>query len=375
MQIQVDMNHLTVVIVGIFFTSVYSFLGGISVLLYPGRKKQEILLALFLFFESLWLGVAGVAALESGSISPVFLFKISMLFYFFAVFTSNIYVIILTTPDFSFRPIHLLNLIIPLIIILLFAFAKDNMQGRDFLSLYYKDSGKNLVSTVWSLALAFYSPLVLYRLYKIFSLNRGKSYSKGLKLFIRLIAIAILQTILWMIDKVYLMGYLWHLYLISGSTIIYASFLAIKYPNFLHDLKEASRQYVKTRINNVDIDTALQQLDSFMISEKPYLNNKLTLSMLAEQLEYTPHQLSELLNLHLKKSFPSFINSYRIADAKMMMVTEKNKLLIEIAHEVGFQSVPTFNRTFKNETGESPSSYRTKALDRTFSYRNESYIQ
>ena len=48
-----------------------------------------------------------------------------------------------------------------------------------------------------------------------------------------------------------------------------------------------------------------------MTDRKPYRDGALTLQALADAVGATPHMLSQVLNLHLRKSFFVFVNSYR----------------------------------------------------------------
>jgi len=71
------------------------------------------------------------------------------------------------------------------------------------------------------------------------------------------------------------------------------------------------------------------------------------------------HDLSYLLNEGFGKNFFQFINSYRVAEAKRLMLSEKNRHLnlLGIAYSAGFNSKTTFNTAFKRETGMSPSMF------------------
>ena len=48
-----------------------------------------------------------------------------------------------------------------------------------------------------------------------------------------------------------------------------------------------------------------------MTKEHPYRDPDLTLAGLAEQLETTPHKLSEVLNSELSRTFYALVNGYR----------------------------------------------------------------
>ncbi|MCO6478542.1 MAG: AraC family transcriptional regulator [Phaeodactylibacter sp.] len=98
--------------------------------------------------------------------------------------------------------------------------------------------------------------------------------------------------------------------------------------------------------------------------EKPYLDNELRLSGLAEQLDISVHHLSQVLNEQLGKSFSDFINEYRVEHARRLLADPryKGRYVIAIAYESGFNNKTSFNKAFKAHTGMSPSQYRKKKL-------------
>lgn len=103
-----------------------------------------------------------------------------------------------------------------------------------------------------------------------------------------------------------------------------------------------------------------KRLLSIMENEKAFLEEDLTLSKLANQIDTTDKKLSMLLNQYMSTTFYDFINKYRVTAVKEMMASKDfNKLtLLGIAYESGFKSKTSFNRIFKKETGLSPSEYK-----------------
>ncbi|QNL51653.1 ABC transporter permease [Olivibacter sp. SDN3] len=91
-----------------------------------------------------------------------------------------------------------------------------------------------------------------------------------------------------------------------------------------------------------------------------YKDPELSLNSLAEKLQLGPHELSRIINTVLKKSFNDFINEYRVAYViqKMQDPAYDHITLLGIAFESGFNSKTTFNRAFKQLTGESPAAYK-----------------
>lgn len=109
-------------------------------------------------------------------------------------------------------------------------------------------------------------------------------------------------------------------------------------------------------------DVAQEDIDlvkNYMETEKPYLNPELNLSDLAEDLEMTRAQLSQVINAGFQKNFNDFVNSFRI-DAfkdKLKKGEHKQLSLLGIAYDCGFNSKATFNRVFKKLTHTSPTQF------------------
>ncbi|MBS1504539.1 MAG: helix-turn-helix domain-containing protein, partial [Bacteroidetes bacterium] len=101
-------------------------------------------------------------------------------------------------------------------------------------------------------------------------------------------------------------------------------------------------------------------LKKTMESDRYYLDSELSLTSMAEKLGLTTHELSQIVNTGLKKSFADFVNGYRVHDAaaKMQDPEFDHLTLLGIAYESGFNSQRTFNRAFKDVTGKTPLEYK-----------------
>lgn len=106
----------------------------------------------------------------------------------------------------------------------------------------------------------------------------------------------------------------------------------------------------------------LGMLLKFMETEKPYLDDRLTLQKLAEQIGLPEKQLSLLINQHAGKHFFDFINKYRIEDAQALLKQDHRLTVLEVLYQVGFNSKSSFYTAFKKETNLTPTDYR-KSID------------
>lgn len=109
-----------------------------------------------------------------------------------------------------------------------------------------------------------------------------------------------------------------------------------------------------------EIKEYTQRIDLAMVKEKLFLNENLSLRDLAKSIEADPNLVSFILNTGQKKNFYEFINAYRIDEAKTRLTNPayKHLTILGIALESGFNSKTSFNRVFKQLTGQTPSEFQ-----------------
>jgi ligand-binding sensor domain-containing protein/AraC-like DNA-binding protein len=100
-------------------------------------------------------------------------------------------------------------------------------------------------------------------------------------------------------------------------------------------------------------------LVKYMIEEKPFLNQELKQADVAAVLNFSVHEISQVLNSQMQLNFSDFVNSYRIEEVKERVATGKYRkyTVSAIAEQCGFNSKTTFYRAFKKSMGVSPSEY------------------
>lgn len=137
-----------------------------------------------------------------------------------------------------------------------------------------------------------------------------------------------------------------------------------RHPEFLQILiKEArKKRYEKSLLKGYATDELCSRLQHLMDTEKVYAYEDITLKQLADELELTPHQLSQLLNEKLNMNFNTFVNQFRIRDAKHMLIEEPQRSVLSIAYAVGFNSKSSFYDAFSRFTGKTPQKYRKDNL-------------
>lgn len=96
-----------------------------------------------------------------------------------------------------------------------------------------------------------------------------------------------------------------------------------------------------------------------------YKQQGLTLAMLADDIAYPEYKLRRLINQTLGfRNFNSFLNAYRVEDAKRLLADPENARMqiTQVALGLGYGSVAPFNRAFKNSEGVTPSAYRKRQI-------------
>lgn len=186
--------------------------------------------------------------------------------------------------------------------------------------------------------------------------------------------------VFWILDIIFSLSEKYTIYdsvssLIYLYVVFYITFYWLKqkeiFPFNLNEIKE-----IKTIINEESIqednrkkiisDEKLElikiELLELMNSRKPFLDSDLSLVNLAIILNISSHQLSYVINKGFEENFYQFINSFRVKEAKKLILDPKNShlSLLGIGFEVGFNSKTVFNTTFKKITGLTPSEFKNK---------------
>jgi AraC-like DNA-binding protein len=111
------------------------------------------------------------------------------------------------------------------------------------------------------------------------------------------------------------------------------------------------------------IQQTSEALIKAMETDKLFLNPELNVSVLAQQIAVPQKTISAVLNQHMQKSFNEFVNGYRVEafKEKICQPGMEQLTIAGVAAECGFNSQATFQRTFKEITGLSPSAYLKSA--------------
>lgn len=168
---------------------------------------------------------------------------------------------------------------------------------------------------------------------------------------------------------VIVLGFIWPLlttttFILSYSILIGLAFFAatltlLRFPSIEADVAEAAQaSYAESTLKNIDRPAVLRQLEKLMLEDKIYRLENLNLAMLAEQLQLTTHQLSELINSEFQQGFSRFIRQHRIEEAKKLLLDEPQASVLSIGMTVGFSTQSNFYTAFRDLVGIAPGQYR-----------------
>jgi AraC family transcriptional regulator, transcriptional activator of pobA len=139
----------------------------------------------------------------------------------------------------------------------------------------------------------------------------------------------------------------------SQDVIVSQIELLLNYSNRFY-----KRQFITRKAANNDLLTALENILSDYFNNETGLTKGLpTVQYLAEQLNVSPHYLSDMLRSLTGQNAQQHIHQKLIEKAKEILSTT-NLSVAEIAYQLGFEQPQSFNKLFKRKTNQSPLAFR-----------------
>jgi AraC-like DNA-binding protein len=118
----------------------------------------------------------------------------------------------------------------------------------------------------------------------------------------------------------------------------------------------------KVGLDGPAADPALLDRLRRVMEEGAYRQEGLSIRGLAERVGTQEHKLRQMINAELGfKNFNAFLHHYRIREAQQALTDPARAHLgvAQIAYEVGYRSLGTFNKAFKDVTGRTPTEIRS----------------
>lgn len=111
------------------------------------------------------------------------------------------------------------------------------------------------------------------------------------------------------------------------------------------------------RASGIASKGVLKELKSVLHYINNHYSENITLARAASILSFSPNYFVRFFKKYMGMPFHAYLNRYRINIAVSELMNSEHRIS-EIAESVGFKDVKTFNRLFKQTTGQSPREFR-----------------
>ncbi|WP_375252949.1 helix-turn-helix domain-containing protein [Dokdonia donghaensis] len=270
---------------------------------------------------------------------------------------------------------------------LVFNFVEFTMSGEFTSEIYVFDIlGGLLVLCMFIVFIIFY-PLILIKTYKVIQYAKDKNEKKWLTYLwyfeVAILGLLMLLVIISPVIESDVINALQTLALLSTILIHWVAYSGIYKLKLVNDRKKINRLFFSqvsndasplpnkmvTPIKTEDIKTQttitadniyFQKLEKLCTVDKIYRDHTLDRNAVAALLNISPSYVSQIVNAITGYNFSTYINRYRVAEIKKIIVNEEfqNYSLLAIGLECGFSSKTTFHNSFKKITGMTPNAYR-----------------
>nr|WP_298998807.1 helix-turn-helix domain-containing protein [uncultured Allomuricauda sp.] len=179
---------------------------------------------------------------------------------------------------------------------------------------------------------------------------------------------------LWYIRLIFTLGLVWITYTLifvdvlpiySAGPVAYSIFIVLLSYLGINSKKtfnlSLAPKYDTSNLTPEKGKAYFDKIEDVMKEKQLYLNPRLTVTTVAEAVGISSRNVSEIINKYANQNFASYINNYRIEEAKCLLTTRSKKTkIISVALDAGFNNLSTFNVAFKAITNLTPSEYRAR---------------
>ena len=124
-------------------------------------------------------------------------------------------------------------------------------------------------------------------------------------------------------------------------------------------VEETPLKYKNNKVDSTKANELIEQLQQKMQAEQIYLNPKIKLAEIAQSVNSSPHEISQVINETLGVSFNQYINQFRVNAACSLLKQTNNLTLEGVGKEVGFHSRSAFYSAFKSQMQQTPGQYKS----------------
>lgn len=196
-----------------------------------------------------------------------------------------------------------------------------------------------------------YCFLILYRIQK------SKSVSQRIRkwLFV-LVSVTIVIALMHLFVYLKIAPYIATIFVYTGE-ILFLSIYAFKNLSLFTPEFE---KYSNSSLSNEKAVVFKKKLDTLMQKDKLFLDPELTLDKLSSRMGISSKQLSQAINQVQNENYSQYITKYRVEESKRLLRDPKyaNYKIAAIAYDSGFNSISSFNASFKKLTNTTAIKYR-----------------
>ncbi|WP_421131635.1 helix-turn-helix domain-containing protein [Alteromonas sp. A079] len=131
------------------------------------------------------------------------------------------------------------------------------------------------------------------------------------------------------------------------------------YVDASHFLLDGEKKDDSSALLDETLAEVFQSIDVFMREQQPYLDSKLSLTSLSDQLGLGKHYVSEAINAVSGQNFHQYVNNFRVQWFCKQLKENPSSKLLDLAMDSGFSSKSAFNAVFKKLTGKTPTQYKS----------------
>lgn len=110
--------------------------------------------------------------------------------------------------------------------------------------------------------------------------------------------------------------------------------------------------------------TPMQRLDDYMSYSEPYRDASLSRRELAVAVEMPERAVAAMIRQERGQSVVEYITGWRLRHACRLLTESMDMPVTAIAEQLGFGTLRSFQRNFRDAYGLTPSEYRSKAQKR-----------
>lgn len=151
-----------------------------------------------------------------------------------------------------------------------------------------------------------------------------------------------------------------NLTLIFAMITCYLGYKIFKNPELFVKLTS----YSQSKLSSEDIQVNKEKIDAAMTDQALFINPKLTIADLANQVNLHSRVVSQTLNQAANQNFFDYVNSHRVKDLiERLKKSNASKYTLQALMEAsGFQSPSVAYTAFKKVTGTTPAKFRKENL-------------